>query len=31
MAASALRLLMDPELREKAKTEHAKWVEEYNK
>jgi amidohydrolase len=31
MAASALRLLMDPELREKVKAEHAKWVEEYNR
>ena len=31
MAASALRLLMDPELREKAKAEHTKWVGEYNR
>ena len=31
MAASGLRLLMEPELREKAKAEHAKLVEEYNK
>jgi hypothetical protein len=31
MAASALRLLMDSELREKVKTEHAHWVEQYNK
>jgi amidohydrolase len=31
MAASALRLVMDPELRAKATDEHARWVEEYNK
>jgi len=31
MAGSALRLLMDPEFRQKAKAEHAKWVEKYNK
>ncbi|MFC2142541.1 peptidase dimerization domain-containing protein [Acidobacteriota bacterium] len=31
MAASGLRLLMDPELREKAKAEHTRWQEEYNK
>ena len=31
MAASALRLLMDPELREQAKVEHTSWVEEYNR
>jgi amidohydrolase len=31
MAASALRLFMDSELREKVKAEHAKWVGEYNK
>ncbi len=31
MAASALRLFTDPELREKVKAEHAKWVAEYNK
>lgn len=31
MAASALRLIMDPELRKKAKAEHAEWVEKYNK
>jgi len=31
MAASALRLFLDPELRERATTEHASWVEEYNR
>jgi amidohydrolase len=31
MAASGLRLLRDPALREKAKTEHAKLVEEYKR
>jgi len=31
MAASGLRLLMDPGLREKAKAEHAGWLEKYNK
>ena len=31
MAASALRLLMDSELRDRATAEHAMWVEEYNK
>jgi metal-dependent amidase/aminoacylase/carboxypeptidase family protein len=31
MAASALRLFMNPEMREKAKAEHAELVEEYNK
>lgn len=31
MAASALRLIMDPELREEATAEHARWVEEYNR
>ncbi len=31
MAATALRLLMDPELRTKAKEEHAEWLEKYNK
>ena len=31
MAASALRLLMDPELRERATAEHSNWVEEYNR
>jgi len=31
MAASALRLLMDPELREQATSEHATLVEEYNR
>ena len=31
MAASALRLIMDPELRERATAEHANWVEEYNR
>lgn len=30
MAASALRLLLDPDLRQKAKKEHAMWVEKYN-
>ena len=30
MAASALRLLMDPDLRKMAKAEHGKWVEKYN-
>lgn len=31
MAAVGLRLLLDPELREKAKTEHADWLEKYHK
>jgi amidohydrolase len=31
MGASALRLLMDPELRKKAKEEHAMWLEKYHK
>lgn len=31
MAATALRLLMDPELRTRAKEEHAVWLEKYNK
>jgi hypothetical protein len=31
MAASGLRLLKEPELREKAKAEHSKLVEEYHK
>jgi len=31
MAASGLRLLMDPGLREKARAEHATWLEKYNK
>jgi aminobenzoyl-glutamate utilization protein B len=31
MAASGLRLLTDSELREKAKAEHAMWLEKYNK
>lgn len=31
MAATGLRLLKDPQLREKAKAEHAMWVEKYNK
>jgi aminobenzoyl-glutamate utilization protein B len=31
MAASGLRLLLSPELRQKAKEEHARWVEHYNK
>jgi len=31
MAASGLRLLMDPEMQAKAKAEHAEWLEEYNK
>jgi amidohydrolase len=30
MAASALRLFMDAELREKIKAEHAEWKEKYN-
>jgi amidohydrolase len=31
MAATGLRLLMDKKLREKAKAEHAIWLEKYNK
>jgi len=31
MAATALRLLKDPQLREKAKAEHAAWVDKYNR
>ncbi len=31
MAATGLRLVLDRDLREKAKAEHARWVEEYNK
>lgn len=31
MAATALRLLLDKDLREKAKAEHKKWVEKYNR
>ncbi len=31
MAATGLRLLMDKKLREKAKTEHAMWLDKYNK
>jgi aminobenzoyl-glutamate utilization protein B len=31
MAASALRLLMDPELGERATAEHVNWVAEYNR
>lgn len=31
MAASGLRLVMDAELRQNAKEEHAKWLELYNK
>ncbi len=31
MAASGLRLVLSPELRMKAKEEHSKWVELYNK
>lgn len=31
MAASGLRLIMDPGLREQATAEHARWVEEYNR
>jgi hypothetical protein len=31
MGASALRLLMDPDLCKKAKEEHAMWVEKYKK
>lgn len=31
MASAALRLVMSPELRDKAKKEHALWVEIYNK
>lgn len=31
MAASGLRLILSPELRRKAKEEHAKWLELYNK
>jgi metal-dependent amidase/aminoacylase/carboxypeptidase family protein len=31
MAAAALRLVMDRKMREKAKAEHAGWLERYNK
>jgi len=31
MGAGALRLVMDRKMREKAKAEHAMWLEEYNK
>jgi hypothetical protein len=31
MAATALRLVMDPEIREKARAEHERLVAEYNK
>jgi len=31
MGAAALRLMMDKKLRDKAKTEHAMWLEKYNK
>jgi amidohydrolase len=31
MAASGLRLVMDPELRKQAKAEHARWLEEYDR
>lgn len=31
MGASALRLVMDKKLRDKAKAEHAMWLEKYNK
>ena len=31
MAASGLRLFLSPDLREKAKEEHAKWLDLYNK
>jgi hypothetical protein len=31
MAATALRLLLDPDLRQKAKAEHTAWVAKYNK
>ena len=31
MAASALRLVMDPALFERAKAEHTSWVEAYNR
>ncbi|MEE8377901.1 MAG: peptidase dimerization domain-containing protein, partial [Candidatus Aminicenantaceae bacterium] len=31
MAASGLRLILSPELRQKAKEEHAKWLDLYNK
>jgi len=31
MAAAGLRLLLDPKLRDKAKAEHASWLEKYNK
>lgn len=30
MAATSLRLLLDPDLRQKAKKEHTMWVEKYN-
>jgi len=31
MSATALRVVMDQKLQDKAKAEHKKWLEKYNK